>query len=102
MKTFFCLDRESRGGILEPEGTLEIKYRLKDIVKTMSRLDPIYKDLQALFKSAESSSNKELEEKLKAREEFLGPIYHQIAVEFVELHDTPGRMLEKGCVSVSL
>uniref|UniRef100_A0A8B9GM63 Acetyl-CoA carboxylase alpha n=1 Tax=Amazona collaria TaxID=241587 RepID=A0A8B9GM63_9PSIT len=35
-------DRESRGGILEPEGTVEIKFRRKDLVKTMRRVDPIY------------------------------------------------------------
>lgn len=44
---------------------------------------------------------RELEAKLKAREEFLLPIYHQVAVQFVELHDTPGRMQEKGVITVS-
>lgn len=29
------------------------------------------------------------------------PIYHQVAVQFVELHDTPGRMQEKGVITVS-
>lgn len=100
--TSFCLDRESRGGVLEPEGTVEIKYRMKDIIKTMSRLDPTYADLHAKAKCSNSSSKqKELEDKLKSREEVLDSIYHQIAVEFAELHDTPGRMLEKGCISVS-
>lgn len=45
---------------------------------------------------------KELEAKLKAREEFLLPIYHQVAVQFVDLHDTPGRMQEKGVINVSV
>lgn len=45
---------------------------------------------------------KELEVKLKAREEFLLPIYHQVAVQFVDLHDTPGRMQEKGVITVSV
>lgn len=44
---------------------------------------------------------RELESKLKTREEFLLPIYHQVAVQFVELHDTPGRMQEKGVITVS-
>lgn len=44
---------------------------------------------------------RELEAKLKAREEFLLPIYHQVAVQFVDLHDTPGRMQEKGVITVS-
>lgn len=43
---------------------------------------------------------KELEAQLKEREEQLLPIYHQVAVQFADLHDTPGRMLEKGVISV--
>ncbi|KAB1266555.1 Acetyl-CoA carboxylase 1 [Camelus dromedarius] len=35
-------DRESRGSVLEPEGTVEIKFRRKDLVKTMRRVDPVY------------------------------------------------------------
>ena len=34
-----------RASILEPEGTVEIKFRKKDLVKTMRRIDPIYKKL---------------------------------------------------------
>lgn len=48
------------------------------------------------------SERKELEGKLKEREEFLLPIYHQIAVQFADLHDTPGRMQEKGVITVSI
>ena len=88
---------------MEPEGTVEIKYRRKDIIKTMSRLDKTYGELQSKLKSAKNSpvDQKEIEKQLKAREEFLSTIYHQIAVHFAELHDTPGRMQEKGCISVS-
>lgn len=32
----------SRGSVLEPEGTVEIKFRRKDLVKTMRRVDPVY------------------------------------------------------------
>ncbi len=35
----------SRGGVLEAEGTVEIKYRRKDLVKTMKRLDSVCADL---------------------------------------------------------
>lgn len=34
-----------RGGVLEPEGTVEIKFRKKDLVKAMRRIDPTYKKL---------------------------------------------------------
>lgn len=48
-----------------------------------------------------AAERKELENKLKEREEFLIPIYHQVAVQFADLHDTPGRMQEKGVINVS-
>jgi len=35
----------SRGGVLEAEGTVEIKYRRKDLLKTMRRLDSVYASL---------------------------------------------------------
>ncbi|XP_012718883.2 acetyl-CoA carboxylase isoform X2 [Fundulus heteroclitus] len=94
-------DRESRGGVLEAEGTVEIKFRRKDLLKTMRRLDSVYASLVEQLSSLELSDKqiKELEEKLRAREEFLLPIYHQVAVQFVDLHDTPGRMQEKGVIT---
>ncbi|KAM7391893.1 hypothetical protein PAMP_022541 [Pampus punctatissimus] len=94
-------DRESRGGVLEAEGTVEIKFRRKDLLKTMRRLDSVYAGLVEQLASPELSDKqcRELESKLKAREEFLSPIYHQVAVQFVELHDTPGRMQEKGVIT---
>lgn len=30
-------DPDARGGILEPEGIVEIKFRVKDLIKTMHR-----------------------------------------------------------------
>nr|XP_005298879.2 acetyl-CoA carboxylase 1 isoform X1 [Chrysemys picta bellii]XP_005298883.2 acetyl-CoA carboxylase 1 isoform X1 [Chrysemys picta bellii]XP_042713804.1 acetyl-CoA carboxylase 1 isoform X1 [Chrysemys picta bellii] len=94
-------DPDSRGGVLEPEGTVEIKFRRKDLVKTMRRVDPIYSRLAERLGTPELSpaERKELETKLKEREEFLIPIYHQVAVQFADLHDTPGRMQEKGVIT---
>lgn len=48
------------------------------------------------------ADRKELEAKLKEREEFLIPIYHEVAMQFADLHDTPGRMQEKGVITVSI
>ena len=42
-----AIDEQSRGGVLEPEGTVEIKFRRKDLVRTMERLDPTYRSLLA-------------------------------------------------------
>uniref|UniRef100_A0A8D2IGK1 Acetyl-CoA carboxylase beta n=1 Tax=Urocitellus parryii TaxID=9999 RepID=A0A8D2IGK1_UROPR len=94
-------DRESRGGVLEPEGTVEIKFRRKDLVKAMRRIDPGYKKLVEQLGTAQlpEKERRELEGRLRAREELLLPIYHQVAVQFADLHDTPGRMLEKGVIS---
>lgn len=94
-------DKESRGGVLEPEGTVEIKFRKKDLVKAMRRIDPTYKKLVEQLGTSELSDKdrKDLEGRLKAREDLLLPIYHQVAVQFADLHDTPGRMLEKGVIS---
>ena len=33
-------DRQARGGILEPAGTVEVKYRAEEQLRTMHRLDP--------------------------------------------------------------
>ena len=92
-----------RGGVLEPEGTVEIKYKQRDIVNTMARLDSVYATL--LAKSRQSGLTKDerdlVDRQLKAREDLLSPMYHQVAVQFADLHDTPGRMLEKGVISVS-
>uniref|UniRef100_A0A8B9NJ21 acetyl-CoA carboxylase n=1 Tax=Accipiter nisus TaxID=211598 RepID=A0A8B9NJ21_9AVES len=93
-------DRESRGGILEPGGTVEIKFRKKDLVKTMRRIDTVYAKLAEQLGTPELSEaqRRELEKQLKAREELLLPMYYQVAVHFADLHDTPGRMQEKGVI----
>ncbi|XP_018604528.1 acetyl-CoA carboxylase isoform X4 [Scleropages formosus] len=94
-------DRESRGGVLEAEGTVEIKFRGKDLLKTMRRIDPVCARLVKQLGTPDlaEEERRKLECELKAREEFLLPIYHQVAVLFVDLHDTPGRMQEKGTIT---
>ena len=97
-------DRQSRGGVLEPEGTVEIKYRTKDVIRTIHRLDPQCRELAsniALCSTATAHGVKEdLERELAEREKHLIPVYQQAAVMFCDLHDTPGRMLEKGVIRV--
>uniref|UniRef100_A0A8C4K5V1 acetyl-CoA carboxylase n=1 Tax=Dromaius novaehollandiae TaxID=8790 RepID=A0A8C4K5V1_DRONO len=94
-------DKESRGGILEPGGTVEIKFRKKDLVKTMRRIDAVYARLVEQLGTPElpDAEREELEKQLKAREELLLPVYYQVAVRFADLHDTPGRMQEKGVIT---
>ena len=87
---------------MEAEGTVEIKFKMKDQVKAMHRLDPVVssciKRLGDPNLSAEEK--KELEKMHHGREHFLAPIYHQVAVHFADLHDTAERMDEKGVVQV--
>ncbi|CAC5416435.1 ACACA [Mytilus coruscus] len=94
-------DQLSRGGVLEPEGTVEIKFREKDLITTMKRIDPVTRKIVENLNSPELSEEeiKTLEDKMKKRKDLLLPMYHQVAVVFADLHDTPGRMDEKGVIS---
>jgi len=92
-------DPDSRGGILEPAGITEVKFRLPDQLKIMHRLDS---QLQLLDSELETTdfedSQKDIKEQIAAREEFLKPVYLQAATEFADLHDKTGRMKAKGVI----
>nr|XP_050846901.1 acetyl-CoA carboxylase isoform X2 [Vespula vulgaris] len=92
-------DTTSRGGVLEPTGIVEIKFRNKDIVKTMHRIDPVIQKLKENLNASNSIEEKtEIETVIRKREKTLIPIYQQVAVYFADLHDTPERMLEKNVI----
>ncbi|XP_055926217.1 acetyl-CoA carboxylase-like isoform X1 [Argiope bruennichi] len=93
-------DTDSRGGILEPEGTVEIRFRKKDLVKTMHRIDNVCKDILKQLSSTEITAEQKsnLEKQLQLREQALLPIYHQVALTFSDLHDTPRHMMDKGAI----
>lgn len=42
-------DNTSRGGILEADAIVEIKFRNKDIVKTMHRIDSVIQKLKVII-----------------------------------------------------
>lgn len=94
-------DPESRGGVLEPEGIVEVKYKEKDLIKTIQRLDPQILELKKQLDSNTLSAEAilETETKIKKRTTDLLQVYHLVAVHFADLHDTPERMLEKDCLS---
>ncbi|KAK1431271.1 hypothetical protein QVD17_07727 [Tagetes erecta] len=83
----------AKGNVLEPEGMIEIKFRNKELLECMSRLDPQIQKLKEKLKYDQSIINL-----IKAREKQLLPIYTQMATKFAELHDTSLRMAEKGVV----
>ncbi|KAJ5140445.1 Acetyl-CoA carboxylase [Penicillium atrosanguineum] len=93
-------DEESRGGVLEPEGIVNIKYRRDKQLDTMARLDTTYGDLRRSLEDS-SLTNEQLTEiktKMAVREEQLLPVYLQIALQFADLHDRAGRMQAKNTI----
>jgi acetyl-CoA carboxylase/biotin carboxylase 1 len=64
-------DTTARGGVLEPEGIVEIKFRTPDLIAAMHRLDPVILKLKAEGVSG-------FESQIKAREQILLPVYRQV------------------------
>lgn len=93
-------DEDSRGGILESEGIVNIKFRRDKQLATMARLDAQYGDLkrQLTDKSLSHDQLSDIKVKMTAREELLLPVYTQVALQFADLHDTAGRMEAKGTI----
>ncbi|KAI5951033.1 ACC1 [Candida jiufengensis] len=93
-------DVDSRGGVLEPEGMVGIKYRRDKLLATMQRLDSTYSNLKKQLNDPALSpeEHSKVTTKLVAREKQLMPIYAQISVQFADLHDRSGRMLAKGVI----
>jgi len=91
--------KTARGGVLEANGTASVKYRTKDLISTMHRLDNKLKDLVTKLAVATEDSEKEsILSAISDREKLLLPVYGQISVKFCELHDTPGRMKATGVI----
>ena len=97
-------DEDARGGVLEPEGIVNIKYRRDKQLETMARLDPPYAQLRAQLAEKDLSTEQTSKIKLKMteREKALGPVYMQIALQFADLHDRAGRMEAKGTIRMPL
>jgi len=91
-------DQESRGGILEPPGICEVKFRKPDQLKTMHRLDEELMALDGKLAKACGEESAAIKSQIVKREETLLPLYTQIAHEFADLHDRAGRMKAKGVV----
>lgn len=96
-------DPAGRGGVLEPAGLIEIKYRKKQLLEAMHRLDEKIKTLDQRLAGLSADEKKapegvQLARDIKSREDTLLPIYVQVATEFADLHDTPGRMKAKNCI----
>jgi hypothetical protein len=91
-------DSSARGGILEPPGIVEIKYRRDQLLHTMARLDPEIASLQMQLGTAPEKDRVLLASQLKRRQELLLPFYTRVAEHYADLHDVPVRMTNKGCI----
>ena len=90
---------EARGNVLEPAGAVNIKFRKEHLVDCANRLDPMLADLNAKHENAKGEEEKRATRAaIDARLAKLLPIYHQIALYFGDLHDTPRRMLAKNVI----
>jgi biotin carboxylase/acetyl-CoA carboxylase carboxyltransferase component len=82
-------DPSARGGVLEPSGTTEIKFRTGALYDLMIRTDP-------------ETHNDAGKEQVKAQsiERFseIKPTLVQVANTFADMHDTPERMLHVGAI----
>lgn len=97
-------DEDARGGVLEPEGIVNIKYRRDKQLETMTRLDPTYAELKAKLadKSLSKDAQSDIKVQMTERETLLLPVYTQIALQFADLHDRAGRMKAKGTIRQAL
>lgn len=97
--------QDCRGGVLEPEGTVDVKYRRRHLIMTMHRLDEELRELDEELGGDKPSGGllsderkQAIHDAIYAREAKLLPVYRNIATAFCDLHDTPGRMVEKNAV----
>ena len=93
-------DEEARGGVLEPEGIVNIKFRRDKQLETMGRLDSTYSELKRACadKSLSADQLSDIKVKMTEREQLLLPVYTQISLQFADLHDRAGRMEAKGTI----
>nr|ASZ00205.1 acetyl-CoA carboxylase 2 [Erodium texanum] len=95
-------DPTARGNVLEPQGMIEIKFRKKELLECMGRLDQQLVSLKAKLQEAKRGLTRgvveSLQQQIKAREKLLLPVYTQIATKFADLHDTSHRMAAKGVI----
>lgn len=96
----YAASGSARGGVLEANGAASVKYRTKDLIKTMHRLDDTLTALDAKLAdpNLDEVEYKEIQDSISNRERALLPVYEQISVQFCELHDTPGRMQAVGVI----
>ena len=99
MMEFYASDT-AKGGVLEPEGVVDIKFRKADLVKVMKRTIPGMNGETSTGGTPTKDKDSALSaaEKSKKLEKDLMPTFKQLATHFASLHDTPGVMLHKRAI----
>ncbi|SMR48942.1 unnamed protein product [Zymoseptoria tritici ST99CH_1E4] len=97
-------DEEARGGVLEPEGIVGIKYRKERQLETMARLDETYGDLKrrSQAKDLTPQEQNDIKAQMTQRENLLLPVYLQVSLQYADLHDRAGRMKAKDTIRMPL
>merc|ERR1712176_849862 len=75
----YASSESARGGVLEANGLASVKYRTKDLLKTMHRLDTKLVELDKQLAEAEESDAASIQQSIKNRECALLPVYEQIS-----------------------
>jgi acetyl-CoA carboxylase / biotin carboxylase 1 len=88
----------ARGGVLEAAGAASVKYRSKDLLATMHRLDTVLIELDSRIAACNDEDKAALQKEIAKRESMLMPVYEQISVLFCDLHDRTGRMKAVGVI----
>jgi acetyl-CoA carboxylase / biotin carboxylase 1 len=88
----------ARGGVLEAAGAASVKYRSKDLLATMHRLDRVLIELDSRIAAGNDEDKTALQKEIAKRESMLMPVYEQISVLFCDLHDRTGRMKSVGVI----
>ena len=87
-------DPTARGGVLEPSGITEIKFRHQSFVDLMMRTDSAAKSLS----QAIGGSEEDTKTRMASYYDSVKPTLVQIANAFADMHDTPNRMVHTGAI----
>lgn len=88
-------DPAARGGVLEPEGIVEIKFRAPDLIKAMHRLDPVIARIKA-------EVGPDTDAAICAREAALLPVYRQVCSMLYSILYSEAWLLQNGIMSYAI
>ncbi|ETW46296.1 hypothetical protein PFMALIP_05541 [Plasmodium falciparum MaliPS096_E11] len=92
-------DVNSKGGILEPPGIVEVKFRYPDIRKLMHSIDTTIIALNEKMARCENDEEKNnIKKDIEIKEKELLPYYLQVCHKYADLHDMSACMKAKGVI----